>query len=103
MAAQKSDPTPNAIGGNFKIGRAMSKDYFDLWFDLMDSDGEFNYRGIPTPPSFSALSPDHQKVGGTYYRQFKDKMGGYLGLSQTLGGLNVRLSTGVSIGAVITL
>lgn len=99
----RSDPTPDAFGLDLKIGRSAGDWYYDVWGSYSESDGGFNYRGTPEPPTFRALGVDAQRIGGTLYRRLDDRKGVYLGLSHTLDGRNVRLSTGIGLGVVFSL
>lgn len=96
----KSDPTPDAVGASLKVGLAKANYYFDLWFDYQESDGGLNYEGIPAPRTFKQLGVDYSKVGGTFYKPIKDKLGYYIGTSYTLAGRNIGQGPGFFVGIV---
>ena len=97
----KSDPTPNAMGAALKIGKASDKYYYDFWYEFQESDGGFDYLGIPAAPSFKALGADFHRVGLTYYRPIKEKLGFFIGGAYTLAGRNVGQGFGINTGIVL--
>lgn len=97
----KSDPTPNAIGAAFKVGKAGSKFYYDLWYEFQVSDGGLNYLGAERPTTFKQLGTDFHRIGGTFYMPIKEKLGFFVGLSSILDGRNVGNGYGVNGGIVL--
>ena len=97
----KSKPTPNSIASTLKIGKASAKDYFDVWYDFQQSDGGLDYLGNPRPSTFKELGSDFHKVGATYYRPIKEKLGFVVGASSTLAGRNTGKGYGFNLGIVL--
>lgn len=99
----KFSPVPEAINAGLKIGRATSKFYFDLWYAYQYSFGGLDYRGEPSPSTFRELGVNYNQVGGTYYRPFTDKLGGYIGASYSFAGRNTVNGYGLNLGVTFKL
>ncbi len=96
----KFDPTPHSVPVTVKVGKASGKYYVDLWYDYQNSLGGLDYSNGPAPSTFKELGVDYHKVGGTYYRPLKDKLGIFGGVSYTTGGRNTSEGIGVNVGIV---
>jgi len=95
----KSDPTPNSLPLALKVGLASSKYYVDFWYEYQYSFGGLDYLGIFVPISFKQLGVDYHKIGGTFYKPIKNKLGVFVGASYLIGGRNT--SSGVSVNTGI--
>ena len=98
--AFKFDPTPNSIPATFKAGRALSKWYYDVYYDFQHSFGGIDYRATPAPQDFREFGVDFQKVGGTAYRSLGDSFGVYASLSYVFDGRNIFKGPGYGLGLV---
>lgn len=94
----KFDPVPNAFPLAVKIGIAKSKFYADLWYDYQHSFGGIDY---PTSDSFRKLGVSYHKIGGTFYKPIKSKLGVFIGASYTIAGRNTAKGFGVNAGVVL--
>ncbi|NEN24177.1 hypothetical protein G3O08_11755 [Cryomorpha ignava] len=94
----KFSPVPEAMNAGLKIGKATSNYYFDLWYAYQYSFGGLDYRGDPAPATFRELGVDYNQIGGTYYRPFTDKLGGYIGASYSFAGRNTVNGYGFNLG-----
>lgn len=97
----KSDPTPDAVSAAFKIGKAGSKFYYDLWYEFQVSDGGLNYLGSEPVTTFKELGTDFHRIGGTFYMPIKEKLGFFVGLSTILAGRNISDGYGINGGIVL--
>jgi len=97
----KNDPIPNAFNTALKIGKAMAKDYFDVWYDYQNSFGGLDYRGTPAPTTFKQLGVDYHKIGATYYRTLAKKIGAYVGTSYVITGRNISQGPAFNLGLVL--
>lgn len=97
----KFDPVPNATNGSVKVGKATANYYFDFWYENQYSFGGFDYKGIPTPPSFRELGVSFHKIGGTIYKPFGERLGGYFGTGYVLSGRNIGQGPIVNVGLVL--
>jgi len=96
----KFDPVPSAAVFAVKLGIAKAKWYADIWYDMQNGIGGFDYLGTPAPPSFRQLGVSFQKVGGTFYKPINNKMGAFAGLSYVLTGRNMSKGFGANLGVV---
>jgi len=96
----KGSPIPDASQRNLKLGRASENFYWDIWYDMQQSDGGLDYRGTPLPCSFRQLGVDYHKLGATLYRPFIPTLGAFLGGSYILTGRNVGQVISVNVGIV---
>ena len=99
----KLEEVPNSIPVVFKAGRALSKYYFDLYYDYQHSLGGIDYLGTPPPQNFRRFGVDYHKIGGTFYLVLLKDLGAYLSGSYVLGGRNVFAGPGYGIGLVYSL
>lgn len=98
----KSSPTPDAMGATLKIGKASEKFYYDFWYEFQESDGGANYLRKPFPrETLMELGADYHRVGGTFYKPIKEKLGYFVGLVYTLDGRNVGQGFGINGGIVL--
>ncbi len=96
----KFEEVPNSFPLTFKAGRAMSKWYYDVWYDYQNSSGGIDYRGTPPPQNFKEIGVDYHKAGGTIYRPLGQDFGIYASFSYTISGRNVFQGAGYGIGLV---
>jgi len=96
----KFDPVPDAAVFAAKIGLAKANWYADLWYDGQIGRGGLDYLGIPAPASFRELGVDYHKIGGTFYKPVKERLGIYGGASYVLDGRNISKGIGFSLGLV---
>lgn len=100
---EKSDPTPNSNQASLKMGKAMAKFYFDIWYDYQESDGGFDYLGFPAPSTFKSLGVDYHRAGATAYKPINEKLGAALGCFYTLSGRNVGQGIGINGALIVKL
>lgn len=97
----KSNPVPEAFNAAFKIGKATSKYYCDVWYDHQTSFGGRDYRGTPAPSTFRELGVDYHKVGVTYYTTIFERLGFFVGTSYVISGRNIGQGIGANLGFVL--
>ena len=96
----KFNPVPPAINPSIKVGRAMSKCYFDVWYEHQTSFGGRDYLGTPAPTTFRELGVGFDKIGGTFYVPFLGRFGSFVGASYVLNGRNLSKGLGLNAGIV---
>ncbi len=99
----KLEEVPNSIPVVFKAGKALSKYYFDIYYDFQHSFGGIDYLGTPPPQNFRRFGVDYHKFGGTFYFVLFKDFGAYLSGSYVLGGRNVFAGPGYGVGLVYSL
>lgn len=94
-------PVPSSIVASTKIGLAKNKWYFDVWYDVQQSQGGLDYLGqSKLTYSFRELGVNYQRIGGTVYHGFSSKFGAFINGSQVLAGRNSFINTTVGVGVV---
>ena len=96
----KLEEVPSSVPVTLKIGRAMARWYYDVYYDFQYTFGGIDYRGTPRPQNFREFGTDFHKVGGSVYRRFSDAFGGYISLAYTLAGRNVFVGASYGLGLV---
>ena len=98
----KSDPTPDLIPLQFKIGLAKTKYYAELYFDMGESQGGKDYlgEGDLAAESFKELGASWLKVGGKWYKPFNDKHGLAIEGFKVLDGRNYDDSFGLAASLI---
>lgn len=96
----KFEPTPNSIPVTLKVGKTLSRWYYDLYYDYQHSFGGIDYLGTPPPQDFKEFGSDFHKIGGTLYRSFNNNWGAYVSLSYVLSGRNTFQGPGYGVGLV---
>ena len=96
----KSDPTPNAASSSLKIGYAGSF-YADVWFEVLNAFGGNDYMPGKPNADFRSFGFSYQKIGGTFYKPLRNRLGAFIGTSYVLAGRNVSQGVGVNIGIVL--
>lgn len=97
----KFNPVPSAFNAAFKIGKATSMYYFDVWYDYQSSFGGLDYRGNPSPSTFRELGVDYHKVGATCYIAIFERFGSFIGTSYVISGRNIGQGLGANLGFVL--
>ena len=97
----KSDPTPDLVPFQFKVGLAKSKYYLELYFDMGESQGGKDYSGTgdlePDPEEeFKDLGASWQKVGAKYYKPLTERYGISIEAFKVLNGRNYDDSFGIA-------
>jgi len=96
----KFNPTPSALPFAIKLGIAHAKFYADVWYEYQYSFGGLDYKGTPAPMSFKELGVDYHKIGATFYKQIKKKLGVVIGGSYVFLGRNSVQGFGINAGIV---
>jgi hypothetical protein len=96
----KFEEVPNSIPIVFKLGKAVSKWYYDVYYDYQHSFGGIDYLGTPRPQNFREFGVDYHKVGGSLYTSFSKNFGGYASLSYVISGRNVFQGPSYGVGIV---
>ncbi len=94
----KFEEVPNSLPATLKIGRATSSWYYDVFYSYQHAFGGIDYRGTPAPQNFRELGVDFHKVGGTLYKPFSSKLGGYISVAYIFEGRNVFLGATYGLG-----
>lgn len=98
--AFKSEEVPDSMPVTFKVGRALSNWYYDVWYDYQNSFEGIDYLGTPRPQNFKELGVDYHKAGGTVYRPLGSDFGVYASFSYVISGRNVFQGPAYGIGLV---
>lgn len=96
----KFEETPNSFPFTIKIGQALNKWYYDVFYDYQYAFGGSDYRGTPPPKSFSELGVNYHKIGGTVYKFLTPNFGSYIAISNILKGRNTFKGTSYGLGLV---
>ena len=96
----KFEETPNSLPFTLKIGQALNKWYYDVFYDYQYAFGGSDYRGTPPPKSFSELGVNFHKIGSTLYKPLTPNFGAYLSISHILKGRNTFTGPSYGLGLV---
>jgi hypothetical protein len=86
-----SSPTPDALIGTFRVGKASSDSYWEAYVQAQEAHGGKDYLGVGdlAPSTFKELGVSFIKVGGKYYKPFGERFGWVVEASYALAGRNV--------------
>lgn len=89
-----SAPTPDALIGTLRIGRATNTYYGEIYVQAQQAMGGKDYRGTGErmPSTFKELGVDFLKAGVKYYRPFAKRFGWVAETNYVLSGRNVDMS-----------
>lgn len=84
-------PTPDALIGTLRVGRAWGKAYWEVYAQGQEAYGGKDYLGVgeQAPSTFRELGVDYLKAGGKYYRRLGERFGWVGELGYVLSGRNV--------------
>ncbi len=99
----RTAPTPESLPLALKFGKAAADYYVDFYYDFQQASGGSNYLD-GTNPLFTSLSVTYHKIGGSYYKPFKDSKAGIaVGVYGVLFGRNVGQSIGGNIAFIYNI
>ena len=86
----KSEPTPDLVPFQFKVGLAKAKYYLEAYFDMGESQGGKDYRGTGdlAAESFKELGASWQKVGVKFYKPLHERYGISADVFKVISGRN---------------
>ena len=86
-----SSPTPDALIGTIRLGKASNDSYWEAYVQGQEAFGGKDYLGVgdQAPSTFKELGVSFIKVGGKYYKPAGERFGWVVESSYTLAGRNV--------------
>lgn len=94
-------PVTSSVPFSIKWGLSFGKNYTDVWFDHQTGFGNKDYLGAVPFTSFRELVVSYHRIGGVFYRQFNQKLGGFVNYSYTINGRNTAQAIGIGTGIVL--
>jgi|GEM_PF-872479 len=86
-----STPTPDALIGTFRVGKASSSTYWEAYIQAQEAYGGKDYLGVGdlAPSTFKELGVSFIRAGGKYYKPVGDRFGWVVEANYVLSGRNV--------------